>query len=264
MMARLGMMRNRLRGTVFAGLVLIGGLMLSAGGCASWVNIPPEEGDTAIHAVNLPPVPGVMASAVSYAVEQYPAKGTIAVALPAPASERCFAVVLDRVGKRAMAWGGGKGLRSAYRVLSVRIRGNSASVDVLLPTSVGLLDGKYLLEVNLAGQLDGWSVRSARRLFLTTARLEEAARPMGTDEAAHGEEEGDAHHEDVESVAVPASDETMTIKAESGTNPDQSNAVVEEPVDSPTKPLHPIVPAKKKTMNDGDHRAVMKQVLSVM
>lgn len=215
--------------------------MLASAGCTSWVNIPPEQGDTAIHAVNLPPVPGVMASAVSYAVEQYPANGTIAVSLPAPASERCFSVVLGRVGKGAVAWRGSDDLRTAYRVLSVRIRGNSASVDVLLPTSVDLLDGKYLLEVNLVGQFDGWSVRSVKRLFLTTARLEGAATPAGmnrTEEATDDELGGESEDDESEASSDDLNDTAPKH---------QEEAVTEVTGDSSSAPLRPIVPVKKKT-----------------
>ena len=146
-------------------------------GCASFVNIPPDNKDTAINAVNIPPVPGVMADALAFATTQYPVNQPAAVILPAPAGERTFRIVSKKINNNISAWQGNQDTRPAYRILAVRVRGSAAIVDILLPQQLNLPDNKNLMEINLQGRVTGWRVVGVKRLIPTPNQLQNAAPP---------------------------------------------------------------------------------------
>jgi hypothetical protein len=188
-----------------------------ATGCASYVNIPPDDEDTAIHSVNFAPVPGVMARSLSFAATAYPSRtSTPAVMVPEGANESTIASAVAAVVEAGLAgastWTGIDDSRTGYRILTVRVRGSSAIVEILLPPSSAILDGRRLLEVNLRGDLRGWRVESARRYFATDERISQGAKPAlptavdSPDSSTDGEPETPAAPEefiDLEGAVTP-------------------------------------------------------------
>ncbi|MBL1217552.1 MAG: hypothetical protein D8M59_08650 [Planctomycetes bacterium] len=155
-------------------------------GCASYVNIPADGRDTALNAVNLPPVPDVMGRALAFSINSYPAAaaggptaegsegGTVALFryyLPDGASSKTY----SRVGSTLNALGldttvGGEAHFTSftevphYVVTAVRIRGDNAQVDVVLPAKYA---PRNLLQIGMQGGLSAWRVMSYSRYIPT-------------------------------------------------------------------------------------------------
>ncbi len=160
-------------------LIAIACLILP-GGCASYVNVPAEDGDSAINAVNLPPTPGVMAAALAYAVDRFPVQRSAVIALPEYSNGRTFEIAAKKIDGSVTAWTGLENAESPYQILNVRIRGSRAVISILLPQDAPILDEKYVLEVSMHGQLNGWFVSNARRFIVTPSRLLDATPPATT------------------------------------------------------------------------------------
>lgn len=159
-------MRSRLPSRFMAALISVMATTTLTG-CVSYVNIPPIAQDTALNSVNVPPVPVVMAAAAAYARAHFPTVGEeAAIILPASPSERTWEIVEARSAlSRGVAVSEAippGGAAPVYEIRAIRIRGRSATVDVILPVAE---DGRRLLEVRLRGGLTGWRVINARRLF---------------------------------------------------------------------------------------------------
>jgi len=230
-------------------------LIITLPSCASYVNIPPDSKDTAINAVNLPPVPGVMADALAFATTQYPIENQTAIILPAPASNRAFKIVLNKINADATRWLGDDDLRPAYRILSVRLRGSSAIVDILLPQQLNLPDDKYILELNLQGNLAGWRVIGVKRLIPTNDQLQNIAAPAYPEPVIIEQPtERNQTQPTSQQSPPPSTTQTPTIII-TDTEPDQPAVTEINLEDGQTKtkpnennqqkPLHPIQPAPK-------------------
>ncbi|MFG0328625.1 MAG: hypothetical protein ACF8PN_01895 [Phycisphaerales bacterium] len=142
---------------------LAAALVLSTG-CASYVNIPAQDGDTAVHAVNFAPVPSLMADAVGYAVNAFPVEGSFAIELPAGSNAATYAKSLAQAPDGVRISDDSAGL-PLYEVTRVQIRGSDAIVQVMLPQAP---DRRRLLEVGFDGRVSGWKIVNAARWYPPT------------------------------------------------------------------------------------------------
>ncbi len=121
-------------------LTVSGALMF--GGCASYVNIPPQVGDLALHSPNHPTVALVEAEAIRGLVLEQPPDLPYQVSLPPKTSSSSYETVLKHLGENAQ-WPE-EGPQAGVPVLEVRqlrLRGWYAQVDVLRPSSFNQPDG---------------------------------------------------------------------------------------------------------------------------
>lgn len=146
-------------------------------GCASYVNIPPDSSeDIAINAINAPPTPGLLHTALGYVLIEHPAPQTpYGVRLPVEASESTWSKVLaDRPG--ALPFSQITPGAPVYDVRSIRIRGADAWVDIVIPQTI---DNRPLVEVRLEGRVSGWRVTSVRHWSAGVIRERETSGQYG-------------------------------------------------------------------------------------
>ena len=161
------------------GMLLLAALTGPAG-CASYVNIPAEPGrDPAINTIDSPPTPAVVRAALDHVVrEAPPPSAPFAVRLPVEAQDDTWREILknqpDAVrfdSNAADPAQGGAGL-PLYDILSIRMRGSDASVDLVVPAPP---DERPLYEVFLRGSLGGWRVEKDERWSEAVLRARQAA-----------------------------------------------------------------------------------------
>jgi hypothetical protein len=125
-------------------------LALSA--CATWVNIPPREGDAAIHDPNEETVLGVEIAAVRAAIADKPGDQGVQVILPPGTLPLTYDTILPRISPRAV-WSS-RGEQEGIPVVEVRelrIRGSEAQVDVIRPWDFNAADaGRQVATVYLS------------------------------------------------------------------------------------------------------------------
>jgi len=196
-------------------------------GCASYVNIPPDSSDDiAINAINAPPTPGVLHTALGYVLIEHPAPQTpYGVRLPVEAKESTWGKVLgDRQG--ALPYSQIPPGAPVYDVRSIRIRGADAWVDIVVPQTI---DNRPLVEVRLEGFVSGWRVSSVRRWSAGVIRERETS---------------GQYRSDPSSSPVPS----PVTQSPGAPAADSAKPAAEEQVGSPTSvPLVPI----RATKSDG-------------
>lgn len=159
-------------------LVAMLACLAALAGCASYVNIPPDSSeDIAINAINAPPTPGILRTALDYVLIEHPAPQTpFGVRLPVEANDSTWDKVLtDRPGAvpfSQLAQGD-----PVYDVRSIRIRGADAWVDIVVPQTI---DNRPLVEVRLEGRLSGWRVTSMRHWSASVIRQRETSGQYGS------------------------------------------------------------------------------------
>lgn len=162
----------------FCRFVILLLIPITFNGCASYVNIPADGRDTAINAVNLPPVPAVMSEALAYAIAKYPLGSAYCINLPYNSNDRTYRLAYEDI----IEFNGAEGLCQTecttnetqlpyYQLISVRIRGNHAIVNILLPES---LAERRLLVLGLNGSFSGWNVISVQQHYPTSADIAQA------------------------------------------------------------------------------------------
>lgn len=109
-------------------------LAIFAAGCATYVNIPSNTGDVAIHNPNEANVQNVEIAAVRAALSERPIDEPFEVVLPPGTLPLTYDMVLPRISPHAV-WSpeGRPEGRPAVEVREIRIRGASAEVDVIRP-----------------------------------------------------------------------------------------------------------------------------------
>jgi len=154
-------------------------------GCASYVNIPPMEGDTAFHDPNTKVVRSVMGGALAYVMEQRPIERSYQVILPVGTTPMTYAELLSRLGDNAM-WSSDGVTKDVpiVAVSQVRVRGTSAEVDVVRPTfSNDLKQSGQTVTVSLKyDPMGGWvanHIKEWRGDVSNTANPLRAARQQG-------------------------------------------------------------------------------------
>ncbi len=116
------------------GPALLASLLAALAGCAAYVNIPPQPGDTAIHRPDMIPIPELMTNAVMWATARYPVEPPYAVNLPADTPRITYNNVVSRGTRdRGLPMTPKVENLPTYHVAEVRIRGTRAQVDVVLP-----------------------------------------------------------------------------------------------------------------------------------
>jgi hypothetical protein len=211
---------TRLRGVLTpllaVGSPLVAGLLLLAAGCASYVNIPAEHGrDPAVNRIDVAPAPFVIAAALDYVVHDNPPPATpYAVVLPAESTDPAWRTILRR-HPEAVRGDWGRGDEPVYEVLTVRIRGRDAWVDILVPEA---RDNRRLVEVRLKGWFDGWKVTSVRRWSPRVMEERQRVAPTPEDWLPRDQADDDPGKSQVDSLDRP-------IRP------------------SPRAPLRPVVPA---------------------
>ncbi|MEM1166372.1 MAG: hypothetical protein AAGI30_08800 [Planctomycetota bacterium] len=136
------------------------------------MNWPPQDGDVAVHQLGFDPIPDVIAVAVRFVTEEWPAEGRYMVNFPLgtdrAVAERTVRLIGDqdawRVDPRAIEAGW-----PAYHITRVWLRGEEATVDVVRPVSTVVGTGvsaegvTQQVTVRLrAGLGERWGVESAR------------------------------------------------------------------------------------------------------
>ena len=115
-------------------------------GCASYVNIPPQTGDIALHDPNLATVAQIEAKAIRGMLTEDQIGRPFQISLPERTSSAQYSKVTMRLGEHAFA--ADENPQSSLPQLSVRqvrVRGWYAQVDVIRPTSFRQPDGPQQL-----------------------------------------------------------------------------------------------------------------------
>jgi len=138
-------------------LVLIG---LLSTGCQTYVNIPPQEKDTANHNPNGKTVRTVLALAVRAAIDDAGITGPVQVMFPENTNKLSYAQIISEIGDQAVS----PYEEDVSRVIGivfakgVRIRGAKGEVDVARPIGDGI---DQLVTVYLTWKpLSGWQADS--------------------------------------------------------------------------------------------------------
>lgn len=133
-------------------------------GCATYVNIPPQPGDVARHDPNDLSIVQAMGEALNAAVVDQPIQGRYAIVLPEGVSADSYKVVAARLGEAAV-WPGDVERPDIplVEVKEVRIRGLSAQVDIVRPTSPTVGAPGQVVTVYLQqNPVTGWHVEQVR------------------------------------------------------------------------------------------------------
>ncbi len=143
--------------TTFARTLLLGVFLGLVTGCTPWATYPPIEGAAGLNEPGMPPIPTLMAMAVTDRFEATGQTGAVVYNLPPGITEsvyRRFEHRMDRPAQPAMEVG-----EDAIHVISVRVRANDAEVDV-----IDVADGvPQMTTVHLGRDLlGGWKVQRRR------------------------------------------------------------------------------------------------------
>lgn len=240
-------------------------------GCASYVNIPADGSDTALNAVNLPPVPRVMGRALAFSVNSYPPAGAsgadgqvtgMRYYLPDGASAHTYARVGSILGESGIdASIGNLAVHGTsypdiprYIVTAVRIRGDDALVDVMLPDTFG---PRNLLQIGMQGGLSTWRVIAYSRYIPSLDDAQRAAaystpRPVEPDhtQAAEAVQQPTTMPEDSSATATEIVDQGTAVEevSEDGA----TDAIPQsQPDTTAEEPLRPVTILTEKTKSDG-------------
>ncbi len=131
-------------------------ICLLALGCQPYVNIPPQEKDTASHNPNGKTVRTVLTKAVRYAIDEAGITEPVQVMLPANTEKLTYAQILNAIGDQAVS-PFEEDVPSVVGIVfakGVRIRGTQAEVDIARPVGNGV---DQLITVYLDWRpLNGW------------------------------------------------------------------------------------------------------------
>ncbi len=130
--------------------------MLLLAGCNpyTYVNVPPQAGDVALHDPNQKLVRNVEVEAVRSLLLQRPLNPPVSLQLPTGTSELTLTDVARRCGEGVQPAQDDQEAASLIQITQVRIRGINAQVDVMYPTVTGM---SQLLTVYMNYQpINGW------------------------------------------------------------------------------------------------------------
>ncbi len=163
-------------------LILITAVL--AAGCAPIVNIPAQEGDTAMHDPNNGNVQLIMLRALQAAVADRPIEGPFQVILPEGTLPKSYAAMLPQLGENAM-WSSDSesGAVPIVAVTQVRIRGLSSEVDVVRPQFPGNAEpSEQTVTVSLKLEpIGGWYVTRMKEWRGDVAHTAVMPRPVHTE-----------------------------------------------------------------------------------
>ena len=141
------------------------------GGCATYVNIPPQSGDVAWHDPNGKTATQVVAAALQAVAAEDPGTGPYLVALPEGTLTETYQAVLVEIDDSNMRAHEGVDVGlGTFEIKQVRVRGWNAAVDVLYRPGLDELDpSERLTTAYLKWSLiDGWTTASVRRWHAAT------------------------------------------------------------------------------------------------
>jgi hypothetical protein len=138
-------------------LILAAGLTMT--GCTTWVNIPPQGNELAVHSANDLVVREVMVASLAGALQTYPPQGQYVIVLPEGASLETYNDVLTHLPEGAGRVADEQGLLPVYEVGRVAVRGFEADVDVVWSSARGPDEA---VTVYLKRDWDGWYVTRKR------------------------------------------------------------------------------------------------------
>lgn len=215
-------------------------------GCASYVNIPADsQKDIAINTIDAPPTPVLIGAALEYALRDYPPSSRpFAIKLPLPASDRTWSHALG-TRPNSRRYDEAQPDMPVYDVRTIRIRGNDAFVDIVLPTS---RDNRPVLEVHLQGGISGWTVVSARRWG--TSVLKEEIRPLPeNDEPVSYEHTNPDRYSTLTPIRVHSDTSIAASTTTAEPSATQSSTAPERPESQPLVPIR-----VHKPDDDAPHR----------
>lgn len=147
--------------------------VLMVGGCATYVNIPPQPGDVALHDPNSSTVREVVLEGLRACIEEHAMHGRFRVVLPAGATPTFYDQIVTNLSPNA-TWAdleqgaAAKGASGAgvpaLVVKQVRIRGAAAQVDIARPLFTGgVHNAAQLVTVVMSWDLlTGWGTDRVR------------------------------------------------------------------------------------------------------
>lgn len=134
------------------------------GGCAAYVNIPPQAGDIAVHDPNRDNVRDVLTAALTYAVAGTD-DGEVYIQLPAASNAETYSHMLPTISPSAV-WSPDppEEGQAVFDVRQVRIRGWKAEVDIIQPEDMANPDGLQQVVTYYLRQapFGDWSVQRRR------------------------------------------------------------------------------------------------------
>ncbi len=149
--------------------------VLALSGCATWVNIPAQRGDMAVHNPNEGNVRDVMIAAITRAVTDDQTSGAYAVQLPSGTYDYAYRRVIASLPSGAVRLTPEAAGLPIYRVKQVQIRGFSGQVDLIPPPRGG---SAQLLTVYLKRDLSGWYAKRTHLWRMPVVNALRISRPM--------------------------------------------------------------------------------------
>ncbi|TVQ34222.1 MAG: hypothetical protein EA376_00455 [Phycisphaeraceae bacterium] len=136
-------------------------------GCVGYANYPPIEGAVARTDPNSAPMSDLMIESIKWTVQRFPVKGEYAINFPDGMLRKRTLQLMERIDDpRAHALTEETAHLPIYHVSRLRIRGNTADVDIHRP--VGDLRGPsdqhvhQAITLRLRGGMRAWRVESSR------------------------------------------------------------------------------------------------------
>lgn len=158
-------------------LAIVGWLMGSLVGCATYVNIPPQPGDMAWHDPNHPTVQTVVSEALQAVATHQEKDGKIAILLPDGTLAKNYSKTVAQIHNETV-WPGHpqRSEQPLLHVKEIRIRGSRAAVDVVHNNGPQTPQAEdQLITVDLAWNVaEGWS---AQRLKLWRTQAQQVTTP---------------------------------------------------------------------------------------
>ncbi len=135
-------------------------IVLAAVGCTPWANYPPIEGAVAINSPKLPPIPGLMASAIRWGQENdgVPIENEqVVFNLPPGTPAEVYDKVIEKLAcGQPMQYPGER----TYHITAIRVRASTAEVDLVHPDVHGVYG---LTEIHFKQNvIHGWRIDNAR------------------------------------------------------------------------------------------------------
>ena len=148
----------------------MGVIALGLGGCAAYVNIPPQAGDFAGHDINKQGVRAVCIEALNATIADHPIDGRYILVLPQGADPLTYETVNMALGDQVSDTADQIGPTLELR--QIRIRADRAEVDIIRPADPSNYQGPgQLVTVYLKRDpLGGWH---AKRLHAWRASVEQ-------------------------------------------------------------------------------------------
>ncbi len=149
------------------------GLMLT--GCTTWVNIPAQRGDMAVHNPNDRTAREVMAMALARVVVDNDQPAPYAIDLPDGAHGSTYQQIIAKLPEGAAPRDDAAAAVPVYRVKQVQVRGWQGQVDLIPPSTGG---SAQLMSVYLKRDWHGWFATRTHLWRMPVINALRISRPM--------------------------------------------------------------------------------------